>query len=157
MSFLFAAIFRFIDFFLIFPYTFAPVQVGPELEIPGYGCEDHFAEQDTVDPSWEAVAELMRGGHTTDIVCDVGMPVVHRGVRYNARVFLLNNTILLIRPKLHLANAGNYRETRYFATWKRRRTLEDFTLPPEIRELTGQTTAPIGDAALAFEDRKSVG
>ena len=28
-------------------------QVGPELEIPGYGCEDHFFELDTVDHSWE--------------------------------------------------------------------------------------------------------
>ena len=23
----------------------SPPQVGPELEIPGYGCEDHFLEQ----------------------------------------------------------------------------------------------------------------
>jgi len=27
-------------------------QVGPELEIPGYGCEDHFNEHDTVEHSW---------------------------------------------------------------------------------------------------------
>ena len=31
-------------------------QVGPELEIPGYGCEDHFLEQDTIEHSWECVA-----------------------------------------------------------------------------------------------------
>ena len=30
----------------------AHLQVGPELEIPGYGCEDHFMEHDTVDHSW---------------------------------------------------------------------------------------------------------
>ena len=30
-------------------------QVGPELEIPGYGCEDHFLEQDTIEHSWECV------------------------------------------------------------------------------------------------------
>ncbi len=121
-----------------------PSQVGPELEIPGYGCEDHFIEHDTVEHSWvgaldvpqhpqrsthhrldghrrpldqppeppphrfaprmskscpqlgllpprlrcrpqECVAELIRGGHTDGIVCDVGMPVIHRGVRYNCR------------------------------------------------------------------------
>ena len=28
------------------------LQVGPELEIPGYGCEDHFMEHDTVEHSW---------------------------------------------------------------------------------------------------------
>jgi hypothetical protein len=31
-------------------------QVGPELEVPGYGCEDHFLELDTVEHSWECIA-----------------------------------------------------------------------------------------------------
>jgi hypothetical protein len=31
-------------------------QVGPELEVCGYGCEDHFNELDTVEHSWEALA-----------------------------------------------------------------------------------------------------
>lgn len=128
------------------------MQVGPELEIPGYGCEDHFQEQDTIDHSWECIAELLRGRHTDDIVCDVGMPVIHRGVRYNCRVFLLNSKVILIRPKLHLANDGNYREPRYFSTWKHRQEVEDHALLPEIRLLTGQDTCPFGDAALRFED-----
>jgi predicted amidohydrolase len=34
------------------------------------------------------------------------------GVLYNCRVLLLDGRVLLIRPKLHLANDGNYRETR---------------------------------------------
>ena len=79
------------------------------MEIPGYGCEDHFNEQDTVEHSWECIAELLRGGHTEGIVCDVGMPIMHRGVRYNCRVFLLNGHVLLIRPKVALADDGNYR------------------------------------------------
>jgi predicted amidohydrolase len=37
----------------------------------------------------------------------------HPGVLYNCRVFMLDGRILLIRPKLHLANDGNYRETRW--------------------------------------------
>jgi hypothetical protein len=32
------------------------VQVGPELEVCGYGCEDHFSELDTVEHSWEVLA-----------------------------------------------------------------------------------------------------
>lgn len=36
------------------PFTL--LQVGPELEVPGYGCEDHFFELDTVVHSWEALA-----------------------------------------------------------------------------------------------------
>ena len=84
-------------------------KVGPELEIPGYGCEDHFMEVDTVEHSWEVVAELLRGDLTEGIVCDIGLPVIHRGVRYNCRLFALNRRILLIRPKLALADDGNYR------------------------------------------------
>ncbi len=30
----------------------AAFRVGPELEICGYGCEDHFFEIDTVNHSW---------------------------------------------------------------------------------------------------------
>lgn len=92
------------------PFTGAlAFQVGPELEIPGYGCEDHFYEQDTVDHSWECVEELLEGDLTKGIVCDVGMPVTHLGVRYNCRVFLLNQRVCHIRPKIALADDGNYR------------------------------------------------
>lgn len=85
------------------------MQVGPELEIPGYGCEDHFTEVDTVEHSWEVLAELLKGPLTDGIVCDLGMPVIHRGVRYNCRVFALNGQLLLIRPKMSMADDGNYR------------------------------------------------
>ena len=40
------------------------------------------------------------------------MPVTHRNVRYNCRIISYNKRILLIRPKLSLANDGNYREMR---------------------------------------------
>jgi hypothetical protein len=41
-------------------------------------------------------------------------------VLYNCRVFLYSGRLLLIRPKLYLANDGNYREPRYFAGWRHR-------------------------------------
>jgi hypothetical protein len=34
------------------------------------------------------------------------------GVQYNCRVLVLDRRVLLVRPKLALANDGNYRETR---------------------------------------------
>jgi hypothetical protein len=37
--------------------------------------------------------------------------------------------ILLIRPKLYLANDGNYRETRWFTTWKHQQEIQTFYLP----------------------------
>lgn len=85
------------------------MQVGPELEIPGYGCEDHFMEIDTVEHSWEVLIQLLEDKACRDIVCDLGMPVIHRGVRYNCRVFMLNGHLLLIRPKIAMADDGNYR------------------------------------------------
>ncbi|KAK9815368.1 hypothetical protein WJX72_002356 [[Myrmecia] bisecta] len=130
----------------------ATYRVGPELELTGYGCEDHFFEQDTVEHSWECVAELLRGGHSQGLVVDVGLPVMHRGVRYNCRVYLLNGHILLIRPKMALADDGNYRESRYFTTWKRLRQVEAHGLPQELQALTNQRTCPFGDAVLCFRD-----
>lgn len=35
-------------------------RVGPELEITGYGCEDHFLELDTIKHSWEVIAEIVQ-------------------------------------------------------------------------------------------------
>ena len=130
----------------------ARYRLGPELEIPGYGCEDHFLEGDTFLHSWECLAEILKGDLTTDILCDIGMPVMHKNVRYNCRIFALNGKILLIRPKLILAADGNYRETRWFAAWQHPRQVEEYHLPRMLREVTGQETVPFGDAALATRD-----
>ncbi len=184
----------------------ARYRVGPELEVSGYGCEDHFLEQDTFYHCWRAIAHVLTcdGASLTDnILCDIGMPVMHRytythfpplslslslstqgsnstkldmglsinklfhspicysvvaffhstflssddvripfhyqhrNVRYNCRVFILNGKILFIRPKLFLALDGNYREERWFSAWHHKRVVEDYTLPEEIRKITG--------------------
>lgn len=36
----------------------AVYRTGPELEIPGYSCEDHFFESDTFLHSWEVLLEV---------------------------------------------------------------------------------------------------
>ncbi|XP_023382282.1 glutamine-dependent NAD(+) synthetase-like [Pteropus vampyrus] len=46
--------------------------------------------------------------------------------------------ILLIRPKMALANEGNYQELRWFTPWSRSRQTEDYFLPRMIQELTKQ-------------------
>lgn len=130
----------------------ARYRLGPELEVPGYGCEDHFNERDTEVHSWECIGDLLEHGYSNGLVIDVGAPVSHKGVRYNCRIFMLNGKLLLIRPKLDLANDGNYREPRYFSTWKARKSLDAFQLPSDIRRITGQTSCPIGDAYLQFSD-----
>ena len=90
----------------------AKYRLGPELEITGYGCEDHFLESDTLRHAWQILAKLLQHEEVTvNLLCDFGMPILHRGVRYNCRVFCFNHQIILIRPKLYMANDGNYRET----------------------------------------------
>ena len=130
----------------------ARYRLGPELEITGYSCEDHFLELDTLLHTWESLAYILKGGHTDGILCDIGMPVMHKNVRYNCRVFVLDGTLLLIRPKMVLASDGNYREHRWFTAWERGWRTEPYALPREITELTGQRTAPIGIAAIATPD-----
>lgn len=69
----------------------ATYRLGPELEIPGYGCEDHFFELDTVKHSWEVLTEILANKELTkDIICDIGMPVHYKNTLYNCRVICLN-------------------------------------------------------------------
>ncbi|KAJ7428191.1 hypothetical protein BTVI_01180 [Pitangus sulphuratus] len=57
---------------------------------PGYGCSDHYYESDTLLHSFQVLEKLLESPATQDIICDVGMPVLHRNVRYNCRVIFLN-------------------------------------------------------------------
>ena len=84
----------------------AKLRVGPELEISGYGVQDSFLEADTYFHSWECVEKILQHPHCQDILLDIGLPVMHRNVRYNCRLLILNGDILLIRPKIWLANDG---------------------------------------------------
>ncbi|XP_043779982.1 glutamine-dependent NAD(+) synthetase isoform X3 [Cervus elaphus] len=130
----------------------ARYRLGPELEICGYGCWDHYYESDTLLHSLQVLAALLESPVTQDIICDVGMPVMHRNVRYNCRVIFLNRKILLIRPKMALANEGNYRELRWFTPWSRSRQTEEYFLPRMLQDLTKQETVPFGDAVLSTQD-----
>lgn len=130
----------------------ATLRVGPELEIPGYGCFDHYLEGDTVLHSWEALTEILKSDVTDGIICDIGMPVLHRSTLYNCRVLVLNRKILYIRPKLYMANDGNYREMRYFTPWSRRGETDEFFLPRMVTAVTSQETVPLGDAVIATRD-----
>jgi NAD+ synthase (glutamine-hydrolysing) len=95
----------------------ASYRLGPELEICGYGCEDHYYEQDTIDHCWESLILLFDMGATDGLLCDFGMPILHDGVRYNCRLLCKDRKILLIRPKTALADGGNYHEGRYFVAY----------------------------------------
>lgn len=133
-------------------------RIGPELEISGYSCEDHFYESDTLDMSWYYLGTILEkqksDANLQNILCDIGTLVVHNGVRYNCRVFCLNGKIVLIRPKMYLADDGNYRENRWFTGWPKSRiqNIEDCILPDNIQEITEQRYAKFGVAIIECFD-----
>ncbi|KAA8540782.1 hypothetical protein F0562_024299 [Nyssa sinensis] len=130
----------------------AVIRLGPELEITGYGCEDHFLELDTVTHAWECLKDILLGDWTAGILCSFGMPVIKGSERYNCQVLCLNRKIIMIRPKMWLANDGNYRELRWFTAWKQKEQLVDFQLPYEISEALTQKTVPFGYGYIQFLD-----
>ncbi|KAF2754473.1 putative glutamine-dependent NAD(+) synthetase [Pseudovirgaria hyperparasitica] len=130
----------------------ATLRVGPELEITGYGLLDHFLEQDVFLHSWEMLKKILTDESCNGILLDIGMPVLHRNIRYNCRVLALDGKILLVRPKLWLANDGNYREMRYFTPWSRPQHVEQLYLPRMIQDIQGSVTVPIGDAVISTPD-----
>ncbi|KAF7553165.1 hypothetical protein G7Z17_g3816 [Cylindrodendrum hubeiense] len=130
----------------------ARLRVGPELEICGYGCLDHLLEQDLYLHCWEMLQRILLDKSCYDCVLDIGMPVQHRNQRFNCRVLCLDGKILMIRPKMWLANDGNYREMRHFIPWLRPQETEEYHLPRMIQELQGATHVTFGDAVVSTPD-----
>lgn len=130
----------------------ASLRVGPELEIPGYGCLDHFLENDTYLQSWEMYSTILKNKDTYGILLDVGIPIIHKNRRYNCRILSYDGKILLIRPKIVLANDGNYREMRFFTPWLKPQYVEEFNLPVLIQRITGQSSVKFGDAVVSTMD-----
>lgn len=58
----------------------------------------------------------------------------------------------MIRPKISLANDGNYREFRWFSAWTFKDALVDFQLPLDISEVTSQDNVPFGYGFIQFLD-----
>ena len=56
----------------------ARLRVGPELEISGYGCLDHFLENDVCLHSWEMYAQILKNPETHGLILDIGMPYCTR-------------------------------------------------------------------------------
>jgi len=126
----------------------ARFRLGPELEITGYGCEDHFLEIDTTQHALEVLQQLLRAGASRDLLCDFGLPVIHRNVRYNCRALCLNGRVLALRPKQALADDGNYRESRWFTRWVKPYQFEMHA----FADWPGQDPVPFGDVFLQLND-----
>ncbi|KAH8131511.1 hypothetical protein ACSS6W_001723 [Trichoderma asperelloides] len=130
----------------------ATLRTGPELEISGYGCLDHFLESDTYNHSMDMLSKILTDTSLHGILLDIGLPVMHRGCRYNCRAIILDGKLLCLRPKIYLANDGNFRENRFFTPWNRPRYVEQYNLPPQIQQHQGTRQIPIGDVILSLND-----
>lgn len=107
---------------------------------------------DTHLHAWQVLVKILECEDAEDMIVDVGMPVVHKNVIYNCRVVCFNKKILLIRPKMWMANDGNYRELRWFTPWQKYKQAEEHYLPKMVADVTGQHTCPIGHAVVATQD-----
>ncbi|KAJ0330220.1 hypothetical protein COL5a_003278 [Colletotrichum fioriniae] len=130
----------------------ARLRVGPELEICGYGCLDHLLEQDLYLHCFEMLRRILLDETCHGILLDIGMPVQHRNQRFNCRVLCLDGKILMIRPKMWLANDGNYREMRHFTPWMHPRQTEEYHLPRILQDIQGSTHVIFGDAVVSTPD-----
>lgn len=130
----------------------ARLLITPELSICGYSCLDAFTEDDLTSECAECLAEVLADERSHGILVDVGLPVIHRSVRYNCRVVFYSGKILLIRPKQSLANDGNFREARYFTPWQRPQEWDWHDLPDSLKEVTGQTKVEFGEAVVQTRD-----
>ncbi|MBA3550232.1 MAG: NAD(+) synthase [Nannocystis sp.] len=87
----------------------------PELCIPGYGCEDAFQSRGVTLESWRILQEILP--ETLGVAVALGLPVMHRGVLYNAACLVVDGKILGLVAKRFLAGDGVHYEPRWFKPW----------------------------------------
>ena len=106
----------------------------PELCISGYGCEDAFFAQNTMDQSLESLLDIVP--HTNDIAVALGLPMRHNNRTFNVACLIANKRILGFVVKQYLANNGVHYESRWFQPWN-----------PYLRDeiKVGEFSYPFGD------------
>lgn len=86
-----------------------------ELCISGYGCEDAFFAQNTVDQSIASLLDIVP--YTNDIVVAVGLPLRHNNRLFDTACLIANKRILGFVGKQYMANSGVHYESRWFQPW----------------------------------------
>ena len=106
----------------------------PELCISGYGCEDAFFAQNTMDKSIESLLDIVP--YTNDITVAVGLPMRHNNRTFDVACLMANKRILGFAVKQYLANNGVHYESRWFQPWN-----------PYLRDeiKVGEFSYPFGD------------
>ena len=87
----------------------------PELCVPGYGCEDEFHSRGVTLQSWRVLQEVLP--ETAGIAVALGLPIMHRGVMYNAVCLAVDGKIAGLVAKRFLPGDGVHYEPRWFKPW----------------------------------------
>jgi NAD+ synthase (glutamine-hydrolysing) len=106
----------------------------PELCITGYGCEDAFLSQNTVQRAWKILQEILPA--TKGMIVSVGLPMLHQHGLLNCACLIVDGRIAGFTAKRFLAGDGIHYEPRWFKPW-----------PHQVRhdiEIDGEKY-PIGD------------
>ncbi len=113
----------------------------PELAISGYGCEDAFYAQNTIDQSVASLLAIVP--HTADIAVALGLPMRHNNRTFDVVAMVANKRILGFAVKQYLANNGLHYETRWFQPWQA--GLRDEIKIGDATALGGEVAYPFGD------------
>jgi NAD+ synthase (glutamine-hydrolysing) len=113
----------------------------PELAISGYGCEDAFYAQNTIDQSVASLLAIVP--HTADIAVALGLPMRHNNRTFDVVAMVANKRILGFAVKQYLANNGLHYETRWFQPWPA--GLRDEIKIGDATALGGEVAYPFGD------------
>lgn len=90
----------------------------PELSLTGYTAEDHFAQDELIFRSLEAIEQIkLATFNHKDIIAVVGAPFrTFDGKLYNVAFVMANGKILGAVPKTHLPMYGEFYEAKWFTS-----------------------------------------
>ncbi|MDR1630602.1 MAG: NAD(+) synthase [Oscillospiraceae bacterium] len=94
----------------------ADLLVFPELCITGYTCADLFFQENLIEQSAGALAEILRQSAGWDFTALVGAPLSISHQLYNCGVVVQKGKIAGIVPKTFLPNYSEYYERRWFSS-----------------------------------------
>lgn len=124
----------------------------PELATTGYSCQDHFREKENYFLAMNIIKKIIESGLTDNMLVVIGNPIIYNNKKYNTMTYILNNEIKLIRPKITLADDGNYREARFFSSWEHG-LFETFTIDLSPYKIN-PSKVPIGNKIIELNGIK---
>lgn len=86
----------------------------PELVLTGYTCGDLFLQKTLLKKAEEELQLLLEETADIPVLTAIGIPFANRGKLYNAMCLIQSGEILMIVPKKHIPNYGEFYEARHF-------------------------------------------